>query len=61
MELLVSELTEKAGSWIKDKNKENVIDDFVFFLSFCGNDFLRQLPFFSILKNALVLMMDTYM
>ena len=61
MEILKCELTKGVDSWIDSQNKDRVIDDFVFFMSFCGNDFLPRIPFFDISKNALRVLIDAYM
>lgn len=60
MEFWVRELTENAGSWLKEKDKERVIDDFVFMMMLCGNDFMPQLPFVNIGDNVIQWMMEIY-
>ena len=60
MEFWVRELTENAGSWLKEKDKERVIDDFVFMMMSCGNDFMPQLPFVNIGDNVIQWMMEIY-
>lgn len=61
MEFLTRELTENSGSWLKEEDKERVIDDFVFIMIFCGNDFMPQIPFMNIPNNAIQMMTDIYM
>ena len=60
MEFWIRELTENAGSWLKEKDKERVIDDFVFIMMLCGNDFMPQLPFVNIGNNVIQWMMEMY-
>ena len=61
MEILKCEITKGVGSWMNSQNKDRVIDDFVFFMSFCGNDFMPHIPFIYISKNAIRYLMIAYM
>ena len=45
---------------VKGKDKERVIDDFVFMMMLCGNDFMPQLPFVNIGDNVIQWMMEIY-
>ena len=60
MEFLVLEMTETM-TWMDPRDKERVIDDFIYLMIFCGNDFMPQIPFLTITNNAIQLIIGIYM
>ena len=60
MEFLILEMTEKM-TWMNPRDKERVIDDFIYLMIFCGNDFMPQIPFLTIRNNASQLIIAIYM
>lgn len=60
MEFLILEMTEHM-TWMDPRDKELVIDDFIYLMIFCGNDFMPQIPFLTITNNAIQLIIDIYM
>ena len=60
MEFLILEMTENM-MWMDSRDKERVIDDFIYLMIFCGNDFMPQIPFLTIKNNAIQLIIGIYM
>ena len=59
-ELLIKDMAESCESWANDAAYDHVIDDFVFLMIFCGNDFMPQIPFLNIANNCIQLMINAY-
>ena len=59
-ELLVKDMSESYESWANDGACDRIIDDFVFLMIFCGNDFMPQIPFLNIANNCIQLMINAY-
>lgn len=59
-ELLVKDMSESYESWANDGACDRIIDDFVFLMIFCGNDFMPQIPFLNIASNCIQLMINAY-
>lgn len=50
----------KDVPWVKEDDQNRILDDFVFIMVFCGNDFVPQLPFFNIMNNIIQYMIHVY-
>ena len=59
-ELLIRDITQDCNSWITKDMTGRIIDDFVFLMIFCGNDFMPQIPFLNITANCIQLMINAY-
>lgn len=58
--MLIRDITEGCNSWITEEMTNCIIDDFVFLMIFCGNDFMPQIPFLNIASNCIQLMINAY-
>lgn len=46
--------------WMKECDQSRVIDDFVYIMIFCGNDFMPQIPFLNIMNNIIQYIINVY-
>ena len=59
-EYLLHDLTPADSSWMKEYDKERLLDDFVCLMILLGDDFLPELPSLDINEGSVQFVINTY-